>query len=142
MYLYVKWVSRSDPRCFATLSALFNMKPSACTALSVSSLLFCTVVLTQSTCNTTASQFPILIEATTESLETGLESGLFTSVDLVNAYIARILEVNTTLHVITELNPDALSIAAVLDAERANGTTRGPLRKYLVHMSLWVGMEI
>ncbi|KAL8714673.1 MAG: hypothetical protein Q9220_001622 [cf. Caloplaca sp. 1 TL-2023] len=73
------------------------------------------------------SKFPLLIDATTEELETGLESGLFTSVDLVNVYIARILEVNSTLNVVTELNPDALGIAAELDAERANGTTRGPL---------------
>ena len=71
--------------------------------------------------------FPNLIDVTTEGLETGLESGLFSSVDLVNAYIARILEVNSTLNVVTELNPDALSIAAELDAERANGSTRGPL---------------
>ncbi|KAL8702681.1 MAG: hypothetical protein Q9201_004142 [Fulgogasparrea decipioides] len=73
------------------------------------------------------SRFPFLIEATTEELETGLEGGLFTSVELVNAYIARIQEVNATLNVVTELNPDALSIAAELDVERANGTTRGPL---------------
>ena len=53
----------------------------------------------ESICNSTTSKYPILIDATTESLETGLESGLFTSVDLVNAYIARILEVNATLHV-------------------------------------------
>ena len=31
--------------------------------------------------------------------------------------------------IVTELNPDALSIAAELDAERANGSTRGPLRR-------------
>lgn len=31
-----------------------------------------------------ASPFPLLIDVTTESLETGLESGLFTSVDLVH----------------------------------------------------------
>lgn len=37
------------------------------------------------------------------------------------------MEVNSTLHMVIELNPDALSIAAQLDAERANGTTRGPL---------------
>ena len=37
--------------------------------------------------------FPRLIDATTEDLISGLESGLFTSVDLVNAYIARIMEV-------------------------------------------------
>ncbi|KAL8843522.1 MAG: hypothetical protein Q9170_000026 [Blastenia crenularia] len=71
--------------------------------------------------------FPFLIDVTTEELETGLEQGFFTSVDLVNTYIARILEVNSTLNVVTELNPDALSIAAELDAERSNGMTRGPL---------------
>lgn len=47
--------------------------------------------------------------------------------DLVNAYIARILEVNSTLHVVTEINPDALAIAEQLDNERKNGTSRGPL---------------
>lgn len=41
------------------------------------------------------------------------------------AYIARILEVNATLNVVTELNPDALAIAHALDAERVNGTIRG-----------------
>lgn len=92
------------------------------------SLLFHGAIDAQSTCNFTSSKYPILIDATTESLGTGLEKGLFTSIDLVNAYVARILEVNATLHVVTELNPDALSIAAELDAERANGTTRGPLR--------------
>lgn len=71
--------------------------------------------------------FPPLIEVTTEDLIRGLETNLFTSVDLVNAYIARIREVNHTLHMVTELNPDALSIAAALDAERANGTVKGPL---------------
>ena len=43
------------------------------------------------------------------------------------AYIARIKEVNGTLNMVTEINPDALSIAAELDAERANGIVRGPL---------------
>ena len=32
----------------------------------------------------TISGYPALIEVTVEELETGLESGLFTSVDLVN----------------------------------------------------------
>ena len=35
------------------------------------------------------------------------------------------MEVNSTLNVVTELNPDAVSIALALDAERANGTVRG-----------------
>ena len=41
--------------------------------------------------------FPSLIDATTEDLIKGLESGLFTSVDLVNAYVARITEVGQNL---------------------------------------------
>ncbi|MCJ1271812.1 hypothetical protein MMC22_011717 [Lobaria immixta] len=77
--------------------------------------------------------FPNLLDVTTQDLTFGLKSGLFSSVDLVKAvkyvqaYIARIEEVNPILNVITELNPDALGIAANLDAERKNGTTRGPL---------------
>jgi len=43
------------------------------------------------------------------------------------AYVARILEVNNTLHMVTQLNPDALAIAAELDVQRANGAIRGPL---------------
>ncbi|KAK4555106.1 hypothetical protein LTR86_007872 [Recurvomyces mirabilis] len=72
-------------------------------------------------------QFPSLIEVDLEELVDGLESGLFTSADLVRAYEARIMEVNSTLHMVTELNPDALTIASQLDAMRANGTVLGPL---------------
>ncbi|KAF2454316.1 amidase [Lineolata rhizophorae] len=71
--------------------------------------------------------FPSLINITIDELTAGLESGKFTSVDLVNAYIERILEVNDTLNVVTELNPDALSIAEALDEERAAGAARGAL---------------
>lgn len=46
---------------------------------------------------------------------------------VLQAYVSRINEVNSTLRAVTELNPDALGIAAELDAERATGTTRGPL---------------
>ncbi|KAF2870104.1 amidase signature domain-containing protein [Massariosphaeria phaeospora] len=70
---------------------------------------------------------PLLMEATIDELAAGLEARLFTSVDLVNAYIGRILEVNASLHAVTELNPDAWAIAAALDAERAAGKSRGPL---------------
>ena len=72
-------------------------------------------------------QFPSLIDVTLEELNTGLESGLFTSVDLVTAYMDRINEVNSTLHMVTELNPDALSIAAEADSMRGNGTLLSPL---------------
>lgn len=73
------------------------------------------------------TRFPPLIEATLEDLSDGLRLGLFTSIDLVNAYTTRILEVNATLRMVTELNPDALEIAATLDEERASGISRGPL---------------
>lgn len=39
----------------------------------------------------------------------------------------RIAEVNGQLHAVVEMNPDALSIAAALDAERKNGIVRSPL---------------
>ena len=37
------------------------------------------------------------------------------------------MEVNETLHMVTQLNPDALSIAQDLDDQRAKGTVIGPL---------------
>lgn len=52
-----------------------------------------------------------------------LESGPI--IEKSQAYIARINEVNGTLHMVTELNPDALIIAAQLDAERRAGIIRG-----------------
>lgn len=74
-----------------------------------------------------AARVPALIDATVAELDAGLRDGLFTSVDLVTVYTERILEVNGTLHCVTELNPDALAIAASLDAQRKNGTVLGPL---------------
>ena len=71
--------------------------------------------------------FPLLLEATLDDLAAGLENHHFTSVDLVKAYSARILGVNSTFHAVTELNPDALSIAANADDLRKNGTILGPL---------------
>ena len=72
--------------------------------------------------------FPTMIDVTLEDLVYGLETGLFTSVDLVQTYMDRILQVNGTLHMVTELNPDALSIAATLDKDRAAGNVTGPLQ--------------
>ncbi|KAL8389083.1 hypothetical protein RB595_008801 [Gaeumannomyces hyphopodioides] len=71
--------------------------------------------------------FPRLIDATLDDLARGLEEGLFTSVDLVMAYTGRIDEANARFRAVTEVNPDAVAIAAALDAERAAGATRGPL---------------
>ncbi|KAJ4151184.1 hypothetical protein LMH87_011899 [Akanthomyces muscarius] len=71
------------------------------------------------------SRLPPLLDATLDELRTGLDAGRFTSVELTKAYIARIYEVNEDLHVVTEINPDALDIAAELD--RARKSTTKPL---------------
>ncbi|KAL7621665.1 hypothetical protein AAE478_008992 [Parahypoxylon ruwenzoriense] len=97
------------------------------TILLVASSIWLTLTDVTSSLTVKGKPFPSLIDVTIDDLSAGLESGLFTSVDLVNAYVARILEVNDTLHAVTEINPDALSIAADIDAMRAKGTTLGPL---------------
>jgi amidase len=74
-----------------------------------------------------ASNYPSLTNATIETLTEGLARQDFTSVDLVKAYFARIAEVNEIFHAVTEVNPDALVIAAELDLERSEGSIRGPL---------------
>ncbi|KAF9442738.1 amidase signature enzyme, partial [Macrolepiota fuliginosa MF-IS2] len=79
---------------------------------------------------TATDAFPDLYEASVEELQRGLESGLFTSVDLVKAYFARIDEVNLKgpeLRAIIELNPSALDQAAALDQERKKTGARGLL---------------
>lgn len=43
----------------------------------------------------------------------------------LQAYIARIEEVNAQLNAVTEINPDTLEIAKELDEERASGSLRG-----------------
>ncbi|PHH91318.1 hypothetical protein CDD83_966 [Cordyceps sp. RAO-2017] len=73
------------------------------------------------------ARVPPLLDASSDELLSGLEAGSFSSVDLVNAYRARIDGVNATLRAVMELNPDAVSIAAELDSERARGKRRGPL---------------
>lgn len=45
----------------------------------------------------------------------------------IQTYISRIVEVNDQVHAISEINPDALEIAAELDAQRAKGVVRGAL---------------
>jgi len=74
-----------------------------------------------------AGCYPDLLEVGAEELVAGLESGRGRAWKLTKAYILRIKETNPVLHAVTEINPDALSIAAALDAERANGTIRSAL---------------
>lgn len=71
-----------------------------------------------------------LEEATFADLHEGMEAGRWTSLDLTRAYLERIERTNRQgpeLRAVLEVNPDAESIAASLDAERAAGRRRGPL---------------
>lgn len=95
--------------------------------LSLVTLVSSRVVPPYATTSINDTSFPLLLEATLDDLASGLESNLFTSADLVRAYSARILEVNSTLHVVHEINPDAIAIATHADELRKNGTILGPL---------------
>ncbi len=71
-----------------------------------------------------------LDEATITDLQRMMASGQHTSRSLCEAYIARIAEIDKAgpaLRSVLELNPDALTIADTLDAERRAGTSRGAL---------------
>ena len=67
---------------------------------------------------------------TVAQLQDGMRSGRWTARSLAEQYLARIDELDQrgpALHTIIELNPDALAIAAQMDAERGSKGPRGPL---------------
>ena len=71
-----------------------------------------------------------LDEITIPDLQDGMKSGKFTARSLVEKYSARIAEIDKrgpAINSIIELNPDALSIAESLDAERKQKGPRGPM---------------
>ena len=71
-----------------------------------------------------------LDELTISDLQQGLQSGKYTSRELVEKYSDRISEIDKkgpALHSVIEMNPDAERIAADLDRERKERGSRGPL---------------
>ena len=71
-----------------------------------------------------------LEELTIDGLQTRMRDRSETSASLVRQYLARIDATDQrgpAINAVLELNPDALSIAAQMDAERQAGKTRGPL---------------
>ena len=69
-------------------------------------------------------------EATIDGLQAEMAAGKLTAQELTAAYLQRIAEIDRagpTLRAVIEVNPDALQIAAGLDAERKTGKVRGPL---------------
>ena len=68
-----------------------------------------------------------VVEAGIPELRRALARGRVTSVQLVQAYLARIDRYNSLLKAAISVNPQALEDAAVLDRERARGRVRGPM---------------
>lgn len=71
-----------------------------------------------------------LNEITIDSLQEKMKSGTYTSKAVTQLYLDRIQQIDKSgprLNSVIELNPDALSIAESMDAERKNGKVRGPL---------------
>jgi amidase len=68
-----------------------------------------------------------IIEATISQIQEKLQSGKLTSMELVLMYMNRISIIDKVINSVLEINPDALHIAAALDAERAKSGPRGPL---------------
>lgn len=65
-----------------------------------------------------------------EDLQKKMETGEYTSQQLVKLYLDRIIHIDQQgpgLHAVIEINPDALSIADQLDAERKAKKVRGPM---------------
>ncbi|PAE24854.1 amidase family protein [Bacillus sp. 7894-2] len=68
-----------------------------------------------------------LPEATIDELQEKMQNREITSKELVLMYMNRIGQLDKNLHSVLELNPDALHIAAALDAEREKKGPRSPL---------------
>lgn len=69
-------------------------------------------------------------EATIDALQSEMKAGRLSARELTAAYLQRIADIDRagpTLRAVIEINPDALSIATQLDAERKAGRVRGPL---------------
>ena len=61
------------------------------------------------------------------TLQADMTTGRLTALDLVQAYEARIAQLDPMLHSVIALNPDAENQARALDQERRAGHVRGPL---------------
>ena len=71
-----------------------------------------------------------LDEKTVGALQNAMETGEYTSEEIVELYLKRIASIDKDgpqLNAVIELNPDATAIAKELDQERKEGKTRGPM---------------
>ena len=68
-----------------------------------------------------------VVETDIHAIQAAMAAGALTSRRVTEAYLARISRLNPTLRAVIETNPDALSSADRLDAERRTGRLRGPV---------------
>lgn len=98
-----------------------------------SSLLFPALLLASLALALTACRSPqggagnVPEQADVTSLQAAMRDGSLSAVALTEHYLARIQRLDPSLRAVLEVNPEALSIAAALDAERAAGSVRSPL---------------
>jgi amidase len=93
-------------------------------ALAVRAALACALVLQFLVARSHAVD---VVELTAQEIAAGLASHSYTSVDLVNEFIARINAYEPHYNAFVTMNPDALADAAALDAEYAMTGPRSPL---------------
>lgn len=70
---------------------------------------------------------PDVVELTVADVQEGYRTGAFTAVELTRAFLERIGRYESTYNAFVSMNPDALRVAAELDAEYERAGPRGPL---------------
>jgi amidase len=113
------------------------IKNSSVAGLSVTALSFAACNQTESKENkakaeteTAAADSFVLDEITIDALQQKMQAGELSSHAITQLYLDRISQIDKAgpkLNAVIELNPDALSIADAMDAERKAGKLRGPL---------------
>ncbi len=74
-----------------------------------------------------AAQGAIPPDADVTTLQSAMAAGSLSAVAITEHYLARIATLDPALRSVLEVNPEALAIAAALDAERQAGRVRSPL---------------
>ena len=86
---------------------------------------------TESSANTSQAKDDFeLNEITIDELQQKMKDGTYTSRKITELYLQRIEAIDKkgpAINAVIELNPDALSIADAMDAERKSGKVRGPM---------------
>ncbi len=86
--------------------------------LTVVSLLFFLISIASPDSNPRLADLPILLDATLEQLAHGLDNGIFTSIDLTKAYLARIEEINAEITASNASPVGFLNITRALDPKK------------------------